>query len=138
MTQTTRLPLPPTKYVIGIEGDGYSEDRLTTVPAWDDEAMHAYSDAENAALRAELASTNERWEKSHQIALAIQDERDALRAEVERLREDAGRGRYMIANGGWYRSDEQTRLSVLVPHGSDLSCRAMREAAIDAARKAAP
>ena len=37
-------------------------------------------------LRAELVRTNERWEKSHQTALAIQDERDALRAEVEGLR----------------------------------------------------
>ncbi len=31
------------------------------------------------AMTAELARTNEQWEKSHQTALAIQDERDKLR-----------------------------------------------------------
>lgn len=45
-------------------------------------------DAEMARLTAELASTNERWEKSHQTALAIQDERDALRAQVAALTEN--------------------------------------------------
>lgn len=76
-----RLPLPEPdgelpRYVIG-----------WFVPAWREESMHAYASAENAALRAELFGTNERWEKSHQIALAIQDERDALREQVRGLRE---------------------------------------------------
>ena len=68
---------------------------------------------------------------------AIQ-ERDLALAECERLRADAERGRYMIENGCWHRGDAQTHLAVLVPPGSDLSCYAMREVAIDAARKAKP
>lgn len=57
------VPLPPTHYVIGIEGDGYSEDRLTMMPAWDDDAVRAraaaVSAADNAALR-EIISTHAR------------------------------------------------------------------------------
>ena len=53
-------------------------------------------------------------------------ERDALRA-------DAERGRYMLKHAGWYRSEGRTQLCVTVPAGSDLSCYATRQAAIDAA-----
>lgn len=70
--------------------------------------------------------------------LGISSERElALRAEVERMRKDAARGKYMIAHSAWHRSDEEksTTMVVSVPYGSDLSCYAMREAAIDAAMK---
>jgi hypothetical protein len=60
---------------------------------------------------------------------------EALRAERDRLAVDAARGRYMLKHGSWHRGEEQTHLAVLVPQGSDLSCYAMREAAIDAARE---
>ena len=60
---------------------------------------------------------------------------DALRVRLAEVEKDAARGRFMIDNGCWHRGDEQTHLAVLVPQGSDLSCYAMREAAIDAAMK---
>ncbi len=119
----TRLPLPePVDYQIRLAGG-----------RWTHCAKHIHE----AAIKSGAAETRALYSADQMISFRAADNA-ALQAEVERLREDAERGRYMIANGGWYRSDEQTRLSVLVPHGSDLSCRAMREAAIDAARKAAP
>lgn len=61
-------------------------------PRYRADQMHTYaaevSAADNARLRAEIVSTNERWEKSHQIALAIQDERDALREQMERQKNE--------------------------------------------------
>lgn len=67
--------------------------------------------------------------------LHLQEDVAALRAENESLRKDAERGRHVLKYGAWYRDDEEQRtmLKVLVPYGSDLSCYATRENAIDAA-----
>ena len=69
------------------------------------------------------------------VGQAMQQEIDALRTRLVEVEKDAARGRFMIDNGCWHRGDEQTHLAVLVPQGSELSCYAMREAAIDAAMK---
>ena len=68
-------------------------------------------------------------------AIDVQHVVSGLEAQLAEAQADAERGRFMIANGGWYRSEEQTHLAVLVPHGSDLSCVAMRRDAIDTAMK---
>ena len=52
---------------------------------------------------------------------------------LEQLEQDAARGCFMIDNGCWHRGEEQTHLAVLVMQGSNLSCKAGRRAAIDAA-----
>ena len=65
----------------------------------------------------------------------------AKNAECEALREDAERGRWMVERGSWMRSDEgHTHLyfMVRVADNADLSCRATREDAIDAAMKEKP
>jgi hypothetical protein len=71
------------------------------------------------------------------MVLVPEEQLAALEAENAELRKDAERGRYMIKHGEWFRSAERTHLSVCVPHGSDLSCYATREMAIDAAIKEA-
>lgn len=55
--------------------------------------------------------------------------------ELEQQAKDAARGRYMIEHGEWRRNDQEkrTHIAVQVPYGSDLSCVATRENAIDAA-----
>ena len=54
---TTKLsglpPLPKTKYLLGIEGDGYSDDRLTRDPGYSDDDMHAYVITDRQARSAE-------------------------------------------------------------------------------------
>jgi len=62
-------------------------------------------------------------------------------AEVEALRADAERWRYInTRNNVWRRhntaGEEHSALCVILPYGADLSCRATREIAIDAARAA--
>lgn len=57
-----------------------------------------------------------------------------LEAEVSRLRADAERWRYCNANAEWFRNEERTHIAIAVKHGADLSCKALREIAIDAAR----
>jgi len=66
-----------------------------------------------------------------------------LRAEVEALRADAERWRYINErNGEWRRFEADgpdpaySMLCVRLPYDADLSCRATREIAIDAARAA--
>lgn len=66
-----------------------------------------------------------------------------LTAEVEALRADAERWRYINErNGEWRRSEADgpdpaySMLCVRLPYDADLSCRATREIAIDAARAA--
>ena len=64
-----------------------------------------------------------------------------LTAEVEALRADAERWRYInTRNNVWRRhntaGEEHSALCVILPYGADLSCRATREIAIDAARAA--
>jgi hypothetical protein len=70
-------------------------------------------------------------------------DRDRLRAEVEALRADAERWRYINKrNGEWRRFEADgpdpaySMLCVRLPYDADLSCRATREIAIDAARAA--
>ena len=86
----------------------------------------AYLMTENKALRDRLVEV--RREHAAEV--------DRMRVNAAALRKDAERGRHMIEHGCWHRGEEQTHLAVLVPQGSDLSCYAMREAAIDAARAA--
>lgn len=45
---------------------------------------------------------------------------------------DARRGRYVVQNAEWRRNEGRTYLMVRVPGGSDLSCVATRERALDA------
>ena len=59
--------------------------------------------------------------------------RAALEQRIKELEADAARGRHLMENGCWHRSEDQTHLAVLVPHGSDLSCYAMRVVAVDRA-----
>ncbi len=66
-----------------------------------------------------------------------------LTAEVEALRADAERWRYINErNGEWWRFEADgpdpaySMLCVCLPYDADLSCRATREIAIDAARAA--
>ena len=66
---------------------------------------------------------------------------ESLREENERLRKDAERGCYFIERGEWFRHDHGTPdahalLAIRLPYTADLSCKAMREFAIDAARGA--
>lgn len=53
------------------------------------------------------------------------------------LAEDAARWRYAVTHASWIRSENSDidYMAVWVPKGSDLSCEAMRENAVDAARK---
>ena len=57
----------------------------------------------------------------------------AIEQRIKELEQDAKRGRHLMENGCWHRSEDQTHLAVLVPHGSDLSCYAMRVVAVDRA-----
>jgi hypothetical protein len=68
-------------------------------------------------------------QKYNERLLALPD------SELAECREDAERGRFMIEHGSWIRG-EITYLAVPVPQGSDLSCYATRQNAIDAARAA--
>lgn len=92
-------------------------------------------------LRQDAKHANVRCVTTSELVELIFTEGARLRAEVEAkdaaiaaLRVDAERGRYMLRNAEWFRYDERTHLAVRVPNGSDLSCKAMREHAIDAAR----
>ena len=77
-----------------------------------------------------------------ELAQHLRDAID-LRAEVEALRADAERWRYINKrNGEWRRFEADgpdpaySMLCVRLPYDADLSCRATREIAIDAARAA--
>lgn len=72
---------------------------------------------------------------------AYRDDTNRLQAENERLRKDAERGKFLIEHGEWFRHNHDTPhayalLAVRLPYTADLSCKAMREDAIDAARSA--
>ena len=56
--------LPPTRYVLGKEGDGYSEDRLLDEPAWAEENMRAYAAEQLAAERERCAKIAEKYGRS--------------------------------------------------------------------------
>ena len=55
-------PLPPTNYVIGLPGDGYSDDRLLDEFAWDEDAVRAYAAAAVATERERCAKLQRVWE----------------------------------------------------------------------------
>lgn len=69
----------------------------------------------------------------------MERQRDELRERAQRAEADAERGRYMIANAAWHRSDDHdgryASMVIQLPYEADLSCCATREAAIDAAMK---
>lgn len=66
-------PLPATHYVCGVEGDGYSEDRLyCNSPAWDEEAMHKYAkDFARAVLAANQTRLQEQVEPLPVVAWRV-------------------------------------------------------------------
>jgi hypothetical protein len=67
-------PLPPTEYVLGIEGGGYNGvDRCSIWPAWNDDAMHAYARAANAPLIATVTD----------LRAALQDLVDAMTGRMD-------------------------------------------------------
>ena len=73
--------------------------------------------------------------------LAMNQSLDLLREENERLRKDAERGQFLVDRGEWFRHNHDTPhayalLAIRLPYTADLSCKAMREDAIDAARGA--
>lgn len=81
------------------------------------------------------ASLREPWH--HADCRACADLIEAQAAQIEALRADAERGRYMLKNASWYHSvDDRTMIVVQVASGSDLYCYATRKAAIDAAMAA--
>lgn len=99
-------------------------------------------ESEVASLRAELDS-----ERGHSREMALHaeelfGENDSLRAEVARLqgmREDAARWRWARGHGSWRRGDDPcdgpyTEFAIRVRPGSDLSCAAMVDDAVDAIR----
>ena len=61
----TLPPLPPTRYVIGVEGDEYTEDRLMSWPAWDEESMRAYAEQAVAAERERFAAVCDQRSADH-------------------------------------------------------------------------
>ena len=70
--------------------------------------------------------------------LIVQPTTSITAAELERLRKDAARGRMLIEHGEWIRRNHDTDeahalLAIRLPYDADLSCKAMRENAIDAA-----
>ena len=103
------------------------------------------------AHRGELETANATLEQQMMDACAPKNEREwwafaeigRLRADVEALRADAERWRYINErNGEWRRFEADgpdpaySMLCVRLPYDADLSCRATREIAIDAARAA--
>ena len=84
-----------------------------------------------------MTSTMELINKVHHMNHLLDKDyletRAILEQRIKELEADAARGRHLLENGCWHRSEDQTHLAVLVPHGSDLSCYAMRVVAIDRA-----
>ena len=58
---------------------------------------------------------------------------DALEARAERLAKDAAKYRWGINNARWVRGEQKAYVAIPVAPDTDLSCIAMRDAAIDAA-----
>ena len=101
---------------------------------------------ENAKLNAviEVFKTNDEQaiaaDRAMTAAVAIlpwKERAEKAEAALAEARRDVERGRYMISNCEWRRgSDDRGDYSEMVirlPYDSDLSCKAMRDAAIDAA-----
>ena len=62
---------------------------------------------------------------------------ERVTAERDALRVDAERWQWAVTHAAWHREDEGTYIAVPVADGADLSCRALRDAAIDAAIRVA-
>lgn len=60
-----------------------------------------------------------------------------FRAEMEAQARERDGLRELLHNGQWIREEGKTFLMVRMPDGADLSCRAMRDAAIDTALRGA-
>ena len=146
------VELPEERGFVDVDGDwqsrGYSNDQLHQAIAAAVLPLKAEIERLNIALigASEGASDRKRAEEMYrQAELLLTEPEKTLQSRVTQLeqelaaalayKQDAERGRFMIANGSWWiRAEERTHLAVLVPQGSDLSCYAMREKAIDAAR----
>lgn len=81
------------------------------------------------------------YSASYEYVCNAVDREISLREENERLRKDAERGQFLVEHGEWFRHNHDTAhayalLAVRLPYTADLSCKAMREDAIDAARSA--
>ncbi len=66
----------------------------------------------------------------------VRADADRLRQENESLRADAERWQWGVKHAAWHRSEERAHIAIPVAANADLSCVAMRVAAIDSARKA--
>lgn len=61
---------------------------------------------------------------------------DAEQQVREAVLRDAARGRFVVEHAAWHRDAGRTFLAIEVPSGSNLSCVALREDALDAAIRA--
>jgi hypothetical protein len=78
-------------------------------------------------MRLEVSYPYEAWERLMAALAAAQGERDELA-------KDAAKYRWGINNARWIRSEQEAYVAIPVAPDSDLSCVAMRDAAIDQAR----
>jgi hypothetical protein len=78
-------------------------------------------------MRLEVSYPYEAWERLMAALAAAQGERDELA-------KDAAKYRWGINNARWIRSEQEAYVAIPVAPDADLSCVAMRDAAIDQAR----
>lgn len=70
----TLPPLPATAYVLAVESDGYSPDRLLSSDGYGDEHMRAYAIAVRDAA---VAAERERWQADAERYRWLRDKGDA-------------------------------------------------------------
>ena len=104
-------------------------------------AVEGFESAEITRLRAEVEALKLQGAAAELVHRETATTVLVQMAEVEALRADAERWRYInTRNNVWRRhntaGEEHSALCVILPYGADLSCRATREIAIDAARAA--
>lgn len=102
------------------------QDELATEAA-NATARVAIMQIERDEARADLAAAQTRADAMLRVA-------EKWEAEAAALRVDAERGKWMIDHAEWWRDGNETRMVIRVADKADLSCYAMRELAIDAAR----
>lgn len=57
-------PMPPTTYCVGVEGDGYSQDRVYgSSPAWDEDQLRAARESVAAEADARMARLCEAFQQ---------------------------------------------------------------------------